>query len=47
MGVLFLGREDPLEEGIKTLFSILVWGISWMEETEKLQSVGLQRAGHD
>ena len=47
MGVLFLGWEDPLEEGIKTLSSILGWGISWTEETGKLQSIGLQRAGHD
>ena len=30
--VQFLGREDPLEEGMATHFSILVWRISWTEE---------------
>ena len=27
-----LGWEDPLEEGMATHFSILVWGIPWTEE---------------
>ena len=27
--------------------SILVWRIPWTEEPDGLQSVGLQRAGHD
>ena len=47
MGVLSLGREDPLEEGIATHSSILVWRVPWTEETGRLQSLGLQRAGHD
>ena len=45
MGVLSLGREDPLEEGIATHSSILVWRVPWMEETGRLQSIGLERAG--
>ena len=27
--------------------SILAWKISWTEEPEGVQSVGLQRVGHD
>ena len=27
-----LGREDPLEEGMATHFSILIWKIPWTEE---------------
>ena len=42
-----LGREEPLEEGIVTHSSILAWTISWIEETGGLQSIGLQRVGHD
>ena len=36
-----LGREDPLEEGMVTLFSILTWRIPWTEEPGGLQSIGL------
>ena len=42
-----LGREDPLELGMATHSSILVWRISWVEEPGRLQSMGLQRVGHD
>ena len=43
-----LGWEDPLEEGIATYSSILAWKNSpWTEEPGELQSVGLQRVGHD
>ena len=38
-----LGSEDPLEKGMATLSSILVWRIPWTE----LLSIGLQRAGHN
>ena len=41
-----LGWEDPLEKGMETHSSILVWRISWTEETGRLQSTGLQRTGH-
>ena len=30
--VLFLGWEDPLEEGTATHSNILVWRIPWIEE---------------
>ena len=41
------GREDPLEKETATHSSILVWKIPWTEEPGRLQSVGLQRVGHD
>ena len=40
-----LGREDPLEKGMATHFSILAWKISWTEELGGLQSIGSQRVG--
>ena len=39
-----LGQEDALEEEMATHSSMLAWEIPW---TEKLQSMGLQRVGHD
>ena len=45
--VLSLGREDPLEKEMATHSSTLAWKISWMEEPGRLQSMGLQRVGHD
>ena len=45
--VQFLGREDPLEEGMATHSSILAWRIPWTEEPGRLQSMGLQRVGWD
>ena len=42
-----LGWEDPLEEGMATHSSILVWRIPRTEEPGGLQSMGSQRAGHD
>ena len=42
-----LGWEDPLEEGMATHSSILAWKIPWAEEPGGLQSMGLQRVGHD
>ena len=42
-----LGWEDPLEEGMGTHSSILAWRIPWTEEPGRLQSIGLQRVGHD
>ena len=35
-----LGQEDPLEKGMTTSFSILVWEIPWMEEFGELQFMG-------
>ena len=37
--VQFLGWEDPLEEGTATHSSILVWKVSWTEESGGLQSI--------
>ena len=42
-----LGREDPMEKKMATHSSILAWRIPWTEEPGGLQSVGLQRVGHD
>ena len=42
-----LGWEDPLEKEIATHSSMLAWKISWTEEPGGLQSMGLQRVGHD
>ena len=42
-----LGREDPLEKEMATLSSTLAWKIPWMEELGGLQSMGLQRVGHN
>ena len=42
-----LGQEDPLEEGMATHSSILALRTPWTEETGRLQSMGLQRVGHD
>ena len=42
-----LGQEDPLEKGMVTHSSILAWRIPWTEEPSGLQSMGLQRVGHD
>ena len=45
--VLFLGQEDSLEKGEATHSCILIWRVPWTEEPGGLQSLGLQRLGHD
>ena len=40
-----LGHADPLEKGMATYSSILVWRISWTEELGRLQSMGSQGVG--
>ena len=42
-----LGREDPLEKEMVNHSSILALRIPWMEKPCRLQSMGLQRVGHD
>ena len=42
-----LGWEDLLEKGTATHSNILAWEIPWTEAPGRLQSTGLQRAGHD
>ena len=47
MQALSLGQEDPLEKEMATCSSVLVWEIPWTEEPGGLQSMGLQRVGHE
>ena len=42
-----LGQEDPLKKEMATHSSTLTWKIPRMEEPGRLQSMGLQRVGHD
>ena len=42
-----LGGKDPLEKGMATHSSILLWRIPWTEEPGGLQFMGLQRIRHD
>ena len=42
-----LGQDDPLEKEMATHSSILAWIILWTKEPGELQSMGLQRAGHN
>ena len=45
--VLSLGQEDPLEKGMTTHSSVLVWETPWIEEPGRLQSMGSQRVRLD
>ena len=45
--VPFLGWENPLEKGLATHFSFIVWRIPWTEEPGGLQSMESQRVGHE
>jgi len=42
-----LGWEDPLEKEMAIHSSTIAWKIPWTEEPGRLQSMGLQRVGHD
>ena len=42
-----LGWEDPLEKEMATHSSTIAWKTPWTEEPGRLQSMGLQRVGHD
>jgi len=42
-----LGWEDPLEKKMAIHSSTVAWKIPWTEEPGRLQSMGLQRVGHD
>ena len=44
---LIPGWERSPENGMAAHSSILAWRISWTEEPGGLQSMGLQRVGHD
>ena len=40
-------QEDPLEKETATYSSILAWKTRWTEESDRLQSIGLQVVRHD
>ena len=42
-----LGQEEPLGKEMATHSNILAWKIPWIEKTGGLQSMGLQKVGHD
>ena len=42
-----LGQKDSLEKAMAIHSSTLAWKIPWMEEPDRLQSMGSQRVGHD
>ena len=42
-----LGLEDPLEKEMSTYSRTLAWKIPWMEDPGRLQTIGLQRVGHN
>jgi len=42
-----LGWEEPLEKEMATYSSTLAWKIPRMKEPGRLQSMELQRVGHD
>ena len=42
-----LGQEESLEKEMATHSSLLAWRIQRIEEPGGLQSMGLQRVGHD
>jgi len=44
---LYVGQEDPMEEGMAIHSSILAWRIPWTEEPERLQYIGSDRVGHE
>ena len=47
MQVQSLGQEDPLEKEMAIHSSTLAWKIPWMEEPDRLQSMGSQRVGRN
>ena len=42
-----MGWEDPLEKDMAIHSSTIAWKSPWTEEPGRLQSMGLQRVGHD
>ena len=47
MWVRSLGGEGSLEKEVAPHSSILAWKISWTEDPDGQQSMGLQRVKHD
>ena len=47
-GVIFgEGRKIPLEKRMSTHSNIFAWRTPWTEQPGRLESLGLQRVGHD
>ena len=46
LGLILWLRRPPVE-GLATHSSILAWRILWIEEPRGLQSIELQRVGHN
>ena len=46
-GVQSLGWDDPLEKEMAIHSRTIAWKIPWTEEPSRLQSMELQRVGHD
>ena len=42
-----LDQEDPLEKEMENRSSTPAWKIPWTEDPGRLQSMGLQRVGHN
>ena len=42
-----LDGEDPLEKETAVHSSAIAWKIPWIEELDRLQSMGSQRVGHN
>ena len=42
-----LGQDDPLEKEMAIHLSTIAWKIPGTEEPGRLQSMGLQKVGHD
>ena len=45
--IQYLGQEDALEKGMATHPSVLAWRTPQTEEPGGLQSMALQRVGHN
>ena len=45
--IQFLYWEDPQEKEMVTHSSILAWKIPWIDDADRLQSMGSQRVRHD
>ena len=44
---LIPGSGRSLKKAMATYSSILAWKITWVEEPGRLQSMGLERVGHE
>ena len=47
MWIYALGQEDPPEEEMATISTILAWRIPWTGKPGGLESMESQRVGHD